>query len=127
MKKEFVTYEQALKLKELGCDEDCLGYYNIDPYLPNPTFNLIRPFEHEWCLPAPLKQQVFKWFREKYNILSYIDIAFTETFRYNIVLEGGKGTIIGLSGYDTYEEAEGACIDKLLEIVKQQSNDTNLK
>jgi hypothetical protein len=27
MNKEFVPYEQALQLKELGFDEPCLGYY----------------------------------------------------------------------------------------------------
>jgi hypothetical protein len=60
MNKEFIPHEQALELiKELGFDEDCLAYYNIDPYLPKPTLNFFRPFEHEWCLPAPLYQQAF--------------------------------------------------------------------
>ena len=27
MKKQFVTYEIALKLKKLGFDEECFGYY----------------------------------------------------------------------------------------------------
>ena len=29
MNKEFIPYEQALALKELGFDEPCFGYYNI--------------------------------------------------------------------------------------------------
>ena len=28
MNKEFIPYEQALVLKELGFDEPCFGYYN---------------------------------------------------------------------------------------------------
>ena len=28
MNKEFVKYEQALALKELGFDEPCIGWYN---------------------------------------------------------------------------------------------------
>ena len=40
MNKEFIPYEQALELKELGFNEVCLGYYNLDPYFPNPIFNL---------------------------------------------------------------------------------------
>lgn len=53
MKKEFVTYEIALKLKELGFDEPCFGYYTImknwmistDPkYNTDPHF--IGP---NWC------------------------------------------------------------------------------
>jgi hypothetical protein len=27
MKKEFISYEQALALKELGFDEPCFGYW----------------------------------------------------------------------------------------------------
>ncbi len=30
MNKEFIPYEQALALKELGFDEPCFGYYVID-------------------------------------------------------------------------------------------------
>lgn len=53
MKKEFVTYEIALKLKELGFDEVCFGYYTLmkdwmistDPkYNTDPHF--IGP---NWC------------------------------------------------------------------------------
>ena len=29
MEKEFVTHEIALALKELGFDEECLGWYNF--------------------------------------------------------------------------------------------------
>ncbi|MBU3748213.1 MAG: hypothetical protein FGM36_13095, partial [Burkholderiaceae bacterium] len=62
--------EQA---KHLGFDESCMAYHNIDPYLGAPTFNLVKPFDHEWCLPAPLYQQAFRWFRDKHNIVFYIN------------------------------------------------------
>jgi hypothetical protein len=53
MKNEFIPYEQALALKGLGFDEPCFGYYSIDSLnLKSPTFNLEKPFEYEWCLPA---------------------------------------------------------------------------
>ena len=58
MKKEFIPYEQALKLKELGFDEPCFGYWNIDPGLPTKYLNpRCEPFKHEWCLPAPTFSQ----------------------------------------------------------------------
>ena len=53
MKEQFVTYEIALKLKELGFDEECFGYYTLmkdwmistDPkYNTDPHF--IGP---NWC------------------------------------------------------------------------------
>jgi hypothetical protein len=73
MKEEFVPYETALKLKELGFDKPCLGYYNTDPFLPMPTFNLNQPFDHVWCLPAPLYQQAFEFFWLKYDLLYKIE------------------------------------------------------
>ena len=30
MNKEFIPYDQALALKELGFDEPCFGYYNYN-------------------------------------------------------------------------------------------------
>ena len=32
MEKEFVPYELALRMKELGFDEPCFGYYNNKGY-----------------------------------------------------------------------------------------------
>lgn len=115
MSKEFIPYEQALELKELGFDEECLGYHNLDPYLPNPTFNLVRPFDHEWCLPAPLYQQAFRWFREKYGLGHMINGIGYESFIMNI---GGILYIFNAFAFETYEEAELSCLNKLIEIVK---------
>jgi hypothetical protein len=111
MNKEFVPSEQALYMKELGFDYECLGYHNLDPYLPNPTFNLVKPFDHEWCLPAPLYQQAFRWFREKHNLQSHIEYnkGFYEWW-----------ILLNVVGYDTYEEAELACLKKLIEIAKNK-------
>ena len=124
----FVPYELAVKLKQLGFDEPCFGYWNIDPYLPNPTFNLVKPFDHEWCIPAPLYQQAFRWFREKYNILATIySNASGYLYEWHDAI---GGTHRGWSEYegpndsgvwDTYEEAELACLTKLIEIVEQQN------
>ena len=126
----FVPYELAVKLKQLGFDEPCFGYWNIDPYLPNPTFNLVKPFDHEWCIPAPLYQQAFRWFREKYNILATIySNASGYLYEWHDAI---GGTHRGWSEYegpndsgvwDTYEEAELACLIKLIEIVKGGNNE----
>lgn len=67
MKEQFVTDKVALKLKKKGFDEKCLAYYNTDPYLKVPAFNMTAPFEHEWVLPAPLWQQAVMWLLKKIN------------------------------------------------------------
>lgn len=132
MKNEFITYEQALALKELGFDEPCFGYYNIDPQLKNPVFNMVKPFEHIWCLPAPLYQQAFRWFRENHDIQGYI---YSSTVRGNVEkTKQFTGYIWNINGidmpflstdardelHDTYKGAEQACLDKLIEIVKSK-------
>lgn len=122
MEKEFIPYEQALALKELGFDEPCLGYWNRDPYLPKPTFNLVKPFEHEWCIPSPLIQQAFRWFRDKK--LSDMCICRYQSrddggiyYYYHITHNFGiEETRHFKEGFITYEEAELACLQKLIEI-----------
>jgi hypothetical protein len=119
MDKEFIPYEQALQLKELGFNEPCFGYWNIDPYLPKPTFNLVKPFEHEWCLPAPLYQQAFRWFREKHNLIGLVDGGYDNSkniFTY-VIWNDFRDDIFD-DYYSTYEEAELACLKKLIELIK---------
>ena len=82
MNKEFVPYELALELKQLGFDEPCLAFYdgkNAESFY----FNSIRdasgdyiPFQKHDRLKwfgAPTFSQAFRWFREKYKLISYIN------------------------------------------------------
>lgn len=129
MNKEFVPYELALKLKELGFDETCFGYWNIDPYLPNPTFNLVKPFDHEWCIPAPLYQQAFRWFREKYGLQHDITLTvdgsnqlvgfYILIHKLDPLLNEDQSIELEVNTTDR-EEAELECLTKLIEIVEQQ-------
>ncbi len=112
MNKEFIPYEQALELKELGFNKECLGYYNIDPSLKYVPFNPMPPFEHEWCLPAPLYQQAFRFFREKYEFTYSIG-------KTNIaVIHYGPTTQL-LQDNDSYEAAELAAIKWFIDVAKQ--------
>jgi len=125
MNKEFIPYEQALDLKELGFDEECLDVYNMHGKLWG--MRLERQSIVDSACSAPLYQQAFRWFREKYNILSTI-YANASGFLYEWEDAIG-GTHRGWSDcegpnnggvWDTYEEAELACLNKLIEIVKNK-------
>ena len=109
MEKDFIKYEQALALKELGFDEPCLGNYADDE---NHTLftNGNRPGETN----APLYSQAFRWFREKHNLHSYIEGAYP-WFRYYVNSDDDRW-----EGFKhlTHEEAESACLDELIEIVR---------
>jgi hypothetical protein len=112
LEREFCSYEQALALKELGFEYE--KFYNYT----SPMINL-----------APLKQQVFRWFREKYflDCEIYLQEELGHKFYHYLVLQLVRGNIEWKSKnnikFKTYEEAENACIDKLIELVKQQDND----
>jgi len=140
MNKEFIIYEQALALKELGFDEPCLAFYdgkNTDTFY----FNNIRdasgdyvPFQKHDRLKwfgAPLYQQAFRWFREKYNLdgSMSVDVWNKKTTSYRIIggIEGiieadSYGSLYDMDSteYDSYEESEQECLNKLIELVKKK-------
>ena len=122
MEKEFIPYEQALALKELGFDEACLGYYTGDKmhFVLRPLMLRVNELE-SYVVTAPLYQQVFRWFREKYDMASFIQRFEGDVFDYEINSDIFKEvTDFGDGYFDTYEEAELECLRKLIEIVKNK-------
>ena len=143
MQKEFIPYELALELKELGFNEFCAGrYYTNDSALPifmqwtikdGTDFNsILLPYGSDNVMlspfiSAPLYQQVFRWFREKHNLFGLVfyhtdnKINFESPHYFRIYEMKHKGKQIEHSKeYKTYEEAELECLKKLIEIVKKQ-------
>jgi hypothetical protein len=127
MKNEFVPYEQALVLKELGFDEPCLACYDKLNMLATYSENLFEPKNYNtsgYCVSAPLYQQAFRWFREKYNLycftLRQVGINTSDIFFISSYYKGKKGnsSMNTCIPSKTYEEAELACLIKLIEICK---------
>jgi hypothetical protein len=134
MNKEFITYNQALALKELGFDEPCFMSYRgkfdlyrngMGGYLSEMTMERnsdldkyeINKTEQYW-ISAPTFSQCFRWFREKYQLDSSIALV-ANGYGFYIHKNRNytnKGESYGM--YITYEEAELACLKKLIEIVK---------
>jgi hypothetical protein len=135
MKKEFVTYEQALALKELGFDDiswfdNQASLYDVNgEHTMYTNYGVMYSGLSDGYIPAPLKQQVFRWFREKYflDCEIYLQEELGHKFYHYLVLQLVRGNIEWKSKnnikFKTYEEAENACIDKLIELAKQQDND----
>ena len=122
MEKEFVKYEQALALKELGFDEPCFGYYRN--YGTNKFYIefIHRLPERFRSTKAPLYQQAFRWFREKHKLQAEIlwrgDMG---CFCYKTGKFKPRSYEFSKDDYKTYEEAEQACLDKLIEICKNDN------
>lgn len=131
MKKEFIPYEQALALKELGFDEPCFGFYNNadgNVWIKHTVDESIKSI-YIGDFEAPTFSQCFRWFREKHSLQCLpmqdrIDVwwcLFSKD-----VLSSGYLLKNGDYGhyldehleFKTYEEAELECLKKLIEIVK---------
>ena len=128
MKKEFIPYEQALELKQLGFNYQCFAAQkdNLIDYgseMYDFIYNADLTDKTEDWVALPTYQQAFRWFREKYDGIALIQ---THSYGYNgeefkrsyhpYVEVDGKGYNLGF--LPTYEEAELACLKKLIEIVK---------
>ena len=152
--KDFVPHTESLALKELGFDYPCMVahlegfivWFGLDDRTVKINLN-----EGADCL-IPTYSQACRWFRKKYNLVH--NISFTKwkggiNFDYDVYSlilptdsELGDENDIASdrfletydslvdkdfkhNEFDTYEEAELACLKNLIEIVKQQQNETN--
>ena len=69
MEKEFILYEQALALKELGFEEKCAVCFLFNGNkLERELKNLSSKNEYPHIVSAPLYQQAFRWLYQKLDI-----------------------------------------------------------
>ncbi len=129
MKEQFVTYEIALKLKELGFDEECFGRYEgADYYLEKWNEVKLEPTHttsqntFSWQLASALLwQQVIDFFRQKHNIWIQIEMQYYDgiTYTYTIIQNNGK-VIKSEEEFHEYYEAREQAILKAIELCKKQ-------
>lgn len=117
MKNEFVTYDQSLALKELGFNEDCFAVYSEHDETRVYNQSDIR---EGLTIPSPLYQQAFRWFREKHDIHCEFFVDDSKTFGFLIsqFVDDGRIDKPIQRKYLDYEEAEQACLDELIKILK---------
>jgi hypothetical protein len=125
MEKEFVPYEQALALKELGFDEICIATYDEDEYFDFLDFEQSYYTIPSKLIQAPLFQQAFRWFREKYDLHHVIKMfGDWDKPQFSYIVSGRTMTnpahMWHYEEENTYEEAELACLKKLIEITKKK-------
>lgn len=119
MKDQFVTYEIALRLKELGFSQTCFAFYNstreagpVQLYSPDGgDFNNWNEKPH--LISIPLWQQAIDWLRENYKINVGHDLMSLDP-TYLVVTDEKTRFIHG----KTDEQAREASILKALELIK---------
>ncbi len=128
MNKEFVTYEQALALKELRFNEDTICVYNSYFHLKGCITSSIdgdyvKRDKWDDRLAAPTYSQAFRWFREKLEVESFVRYKYELAVKSGYYFKIDHPKIFNFMDYDsktykTHPEAESACLDKLIEISK---------
>jgi hypothetical protein len=117
MKNEFVPYDIALAMKELGFDEACIFYYAPDAITISKPTTGVCSSDRYGIIASPLYQQAFRWFREEHGL---------HNVPLGVIYHIGKPTeepYKKKDTYKTYEEAELDCLRKLIEIVNKNKED----
>ena len=120
MEKEFIPFEKAVKLKELGFDKPCYGYYDhqikeLDTISSDVCERLCK---HDTHIKAPTFSQAFKWFREKYGLKFHIREDQWNNWCTIAMIEDGY--YVNCGEYETYDTTELECLKKLIEIVESK-------
>jgi hypothetical protein len=121
MIKEFIPYEQALALKELGFDDPCLATIDQTDFIHiKGTEYPIRGAMIYDTIDCPTYSQAFRWFREKYNLVfNFISYNIVKPGEYHwSITWNDEAKASGI--VKTYEEAELACLKKLIDIVERK-------
>ena len=138
MKNQFVSYEIAIKLKGLGFNEPCLAHFiSSEGWKYDLTEGALyfnrSSTQDDLSLLAPLWQQVFDWFREKYLIdiliLPQDQSSCSPTPLYFIALVSYQNEICeelfnstndsSLLHYSDFESAREAAILKVIELCQK--------
>ena len=128
MEKEVVPYEESLALSQIGFVQSCWhAYHDLtfpskeDKHKLETVHNLTsytEPYAHQYVNPvlAPTYSQAFRWFRDNGKVAEiFSQLLPSNKYKWGFKIQGVEGVT---DGFFTYEEAELACLKKLIEIAK---------
>ncbi len=129
---EFIPYQLALELRQLGFDEPCFGFYQVIEIESENKSYLVKVLDvtqsvcrNQDCT-APTYSQAFRFFREEYGLKHCIiplvcEQGFSDLYESRIHQETQNISIVG--NHKSYEEAEIACLREMIKIVKEGKNE----
>lgn len=137
IKEQFIPYNLALQLRDLGFDEECL--MKISHSGDHDYFTKVPFRSHAWLngeeidfyykfpeygdkseeIKIPLYQEAFDFFREEYKIDSFVvRDNMSRNYFYDVSWRNKKDKLKDFQSkeYIDYKEARQACLEKLIEI-----------
>lgn len=116
MDNQFLSQELSLELKNLGFADPCMAYY-ITKKLKYDIYPFGYNQKNNSVIHAPNYYQAFEWFRLSHNLCSWIYTSDNIKFWYTILYNGR--IIKANEKHNSYPEAQLACINKLIDLVKK--------
>ena len=124
MMNELISYNDSLILRELGFDEACFAWYSKGQLIleHHIIFTGDQYYMREEDCNAPTFSQAFRFFREKFNLFSCVELHLNFPIRYYFRIEeiGNDDFVYHTEDetifYDKYEDAEIACLKLLIKI-----------
>lgn len=134
LESEFIPYAEALEMKKLGYDIPTRDYYRSTgsgPFFYKEALNWNDDKRHETAggmtyVSAPLWQQSFRWFSKNYQLSGAVNDRLLITGEveayWRILINRYNSEIKSHANFaKTYEEAQLACLQKLIKIVKDET------
>lgn len=122
VKYEFATYNQQKRLINMGFTEECFAEIdnNSSVHFGQSEINLTPEGIH--IMPVASKRQIFKFFRDKYRL--FHDVKPITGDRFKCFVLGSTGNTIAYTdnSFESYEEAEEACLEYLFLIAEGKSS-----
>lgn len=122
--KDIVKFDVAVELLSIDFDMDVAFGYEVETrqlYLCSLEKNgeFYEFYKPDIDIPAPLKQQVLRWFRDKHGFDFYIsrNLPNVASHDYHVVIDDIWWPHCSRK---TYEEAEDVLIDNLIKLVKEK-------
>lgn len=119
---DFVTYEQAQQLKQLGFDWKCYSFYHLDNWCGlSECGTRMNHNMFQKCISAPTLAQVQKWLREVKNIIVLVtcNLDYKKGHEWYWFIDKDVSIEDPKHFYKTYEQALLVGIDKALEFLKE--------
>lgn len=115
MKEQFIPYELALKLKEIGYDENVLAEYDL-----NKEFFFYSEMDGNTKLSckAPLWQQAFEWFMMKDYFVNIVR-------DYDCFIEYHSHTILVQSKSKSLSEIRVKALEEVIEHYESKLSNSN--
>ena len=138
MEKEFIPYDLAFRMKAIGFKENCYRVGNPNGAICWRFMDvagvegvgiddiLLEKFDKLWWVEIPTYSQTFRWFRKESGIEGFVHKSIEGNYYFVIKRTGNNEsnmyefTKTAPKIFDTYEEAELACLEKLIEIVESK-------